>query len=215
MDSNNIVNMTQQNQQSGATPQVAPNPAVNQQVQQGQPVPQGQPVSQGQPVPTHNAPSVNVQANAPVNNMTPVEVSNLHEIRQQEGKYFIGNFGGKERYICFDLNAFAELEERFGSMEEAQNRLQSGSMKDIRLVMWLGLIWDETVADPETGEPIKYNISVFQVGSWLNTSNLNDVVTKLQAAMTGALPDDVTKKEAQEKAQEGNGPVSNQVVNPN
>lgn len=141
--------------------------------------------------------------------------SNLHEIRQREGKYFIGTYGGKDRYICFDLNAFAELEDRFGSMEEAQKRLQSGSMKDIRLVMWLGLIWDETQADPETGEPLKYNISPFQVGSWLNTSNLTDVVEKLQAAMTGALPDEATLKTMQESAQTGEGPVATQVANPN
>ncbi len=143
----------------------------------------------------------------------PQPISNLHEIRQKEGKYFIGNYGGKDRYICFDLNAFAELEERFGTMEDAQKRLQAGSMKDIRTVMWLGLIWDEVVADPETGEPLKYNLTPFQVGSWLNTSNLQDVVEKLQAAMTGALPDDKTLKTAQNV--QGEGPVTQQVSNPN
>lgn len=145
--------------------------------------------------------------------VAPKPVSNLHEIRQQEGKYFIGNYGGKDRYICFDLNAFAELEERFGSMEDAQKRLQSGSMKDIRTVMWLGLIWDEVEVDPETGEPLKYHLTPFQVGSWLNTSNLQDVVEKLQAAMTGALPDEQALQTAQN--QQGNGPVSQQVSNPN
>lgn len=204
MDSNNIVNMQQTNQQMGAPIQGAPSTAVNPNMGQGASTGQSVqqiPVSQAQPVTPAQPPKT--------------EESNLHEIRQQEGKYYIGTFDGKERYICFDLNAFAELEERFGSMQAAQDRLQSGSMKDIRLVMWLGLIWDETVADPETGEPISYNISVHQVGSWLNTSNLNNVVTKLQSAMTGALPDEATMKTAQTQAQTSAGPVSNQVGNPN
>lgn len=146
-------------------------------------------------------------------NEAPNSVSNLHEIRQKEGKYFIGEYGGKERYICFDLNAFAEIEERFGSMDKAQERLSSGSMKDIRTVMWLGLIWDEAEIDPATGEPTKYNLSEYQVGSWLNTSNLGDVVTQLQAAMSGALPDDAAIQEMQSTQVED--PVGKQLANPN
>lgn len=133
--------------------------------------------------------------NMPNNSVPAVtEKSNLDQIRTAPGSYHIGNFGGKERYIRFDLNAFAEMETKFGNMEEAQERLKGGSMKDIRTVLWLGLIWDEVVLDEVTGEPIRYTLSEYQVGSWLTTLNLEEVMAKLQDAISGSLPDNPDAK---------------------
>lgn len=126
------------------------------------------------------------------------EKSNLDQIRTAPGSYHIGNFGGKERFIRFDLNAFAEMETKFGTMEEAQERLKGGSMKDIRTVLWLGLIWDEVVLDEVTGEPIRYTLSEYQVGSWLTTLNLEEVMSKLQDAISGSLPDNPENKSSGE-----------------
>ena len=104
-----------------------------------------------------------------MDNVTPITTSenksNLDQVRVPAGAYYIGEFGGKARYIRYDLNAFAEMEEMFGSMEAAQERLQGGSMKDVRTVLWLGLIWDEVVLDEVTGDPIKYTLSQYEVGS--------------------------------------------------
>lgn len=127
-----------------------------------------------------------------MDNVTPIsteEKSNLDQVRTPAGSYYIGNFGGKDRYIRYDLNAFAEMEDMFGTMEKAQERLQSGSMKDIRTVLWLGLIWDEVELDEVTGDPIRYTLSQYQVGSWLTTMNLQEVMNKLQNAISGSLPD--------------------------
>lgn len=144
------------------------------------------------------------------------EKSNLDEIRITPGSYYIGKFGGKERYIRFDLNAFAEMETKFGNMEEAQERLKGGSMKDIRTVLWLGLIWDEVVLDEVTGEPIRYTLSEYQVGSWLTTLNLEEVMAKLQSAISGSLPDNPENKPSGEimttnvqSAQAGTGALPN------
>lgn len=137
--------------------------------------------------------------NMPNNSVQAVtEKSNLDQIRTAPGSYHIGNFGGKERYIRFDLNAFAEMETKFGNMEEAQERLKGGSMKDIRTVLWLGLIWDEVVLDDVTGEPIRYTLSEYQVGSWLTTLNLEEVMAKLQDAISGSLPDNPENKSSGE-----------------
>lgn len=133
-----------------------------------------------------NMPNTSAQAVA--------EKSNLDQIRTAPGSYFIGNFGGKDRYIRFDLNAFAEMETKFGTMEEAQERLKGGSMKDIRTVLWLGLIWNEVILDEITGEPLRYTISEYQVGSWLTTLNLEEVMSKLQDAISGSLPDNPENK---------------------
>lgn len=122
------------------------------------------------------------------------EKSNLDQIRTTPGAYCIGTFEGKERYIRFDLNAFAEMESKFGNMEEAQERLKGGSMKDIRTVLWLGLIWDEVVLDEHTGEPLRYTLSEYQVGRWLTTHNLETVMATLQDAISGSLPDNPENK---------------------
>lgn len=112
----------------------------------------------------------------------------LEEIRND--MYSIGVFEGKERFVKFDLNAFAEMEKIYGSMDAANEALSKGTMKDIRQILWLGLIHDQAVLDEVTGEPVKYNITTYQVGSWLTTSNMKTVMKKLMDAINGALPED-------------------------
>lgn len=147
-----------------------------------------------------------------MDNVTPIteseNKSNLDQVRVPAGAYYIGAFGGKDRYIRYDLNAFAEMEDLFGSMEEAQERLQGGSMKDIRTVLWLGLIWDEVVLDEVTGDPIKYTLSQYEVGSWLTTMNLQDIMDKLQSAISGSLPDNDGSKTSAETMNQAAAPVS-------
>lgn len=116
----------------------------------------------------------------------------LEELRPDAGAYLIGEFGGKKRYIKFDLNAFAEMERLYGDMDKANDALSKGSMADIRKILWLGLLWDEAVLDETTGEPIKYNITPYQVGSWLNTTNMKQVIGDLTSAINGSLPKEAT-----------------------
>lgn len=105
--------------------------------------------------------------------------------------------GGKVRTLQFDMNAYAELEERYGSIEKAMNQLQKGGMKDIRVILWVGLIHEEAVLDEETGEPIKYNITPYQVGQMIkNTHMLKLASEKLAEAMSdGMTPDDMAEAE--------------------
>jgi len=112
----------------------------------------------------------------------------LEDMRPESGAYLIGEFGGKKRYIKFDLNAFAEMERLYGDMDKANDALSKGSMADIRKILWLGLIWDEAILDEDTGEPIKYTITPYQVGGWLNTTNMKKVIGDLTAAINGSLP---------------------------
>ena len=111
----------------------------------------------------------------------------LEEIRQDS--YYIGEFDGQRRYVRFDLNAFAEMEKIYGSMDAANEALSRGTMQDIRKILWLGLIHDQAVLDEITGEPIKYNLTVYQVGKWLTPHNMKDVMKKLMSAINGAMPE--------------------------
>lgn len=106
------------------------------------------------------------------------------------GYYSIGVFDGEERFVRFDLNAFAEMERIFGSMEAANEALSKGSMRDVRTVLWLGLIHDHAILDEMTGEPIKYNITQYEIGKWLTPQNMKEVMDKLSAAIQGSVPQD-------------------------
>lgn len=127
----------------------------------------------------------------------------VEEVRNDS--YYIGTFDCQQRYVRFDLNAFAEMEKIYGSMEAANEALSRGTMQDIRKILWLGLIHDQAVLDEITGEPIKYNLTVYQVGKWLTPSNMKEVMQKLMDAINGSLPEDA----------EGKPATDNKVINMN
>ena len=110
--------------------------------------------------------------------------------------------GGKQRSIQFDLNAFAELEARYGSVNEAMNVLRAGGMKGMRTMLWAGLIHEEVNLDPVTGEPISYNITPFQVGSWIKPQMLGDLSRVLTESIGIALPDVKNSPELKEAMQQ-------------
>ena len=91
--------------------------------------------------------------------------------------------------IKFDLNAYAELEKRYGSVEEAMNTLQKGSLVGLRNILWAGLIHNEAVIDENTGEVIKYNITPYDVGSWIEPSTMREISGKLSEAIVATLPE--------------------------
>lgn len=110
--------------------------------------------------------------------------------------------GGRTRTLVFDMNAFAELETRFGTISEAMEALASGQIKNIRTVLWAALIHDEVKEfDKATGEPVEYGITPFEVGSWVTSiAQLTEVAQLLGKAIgknmpaTEDLPQDVLDK---------------------
>lgn len=101
------------------------------------------------------------------------------------------DLGGKERIIQFDMNAFALLENKFGSIQGALETFEAGRMSDIKLILWTGLVHEEVKGyDEDTGEPTGYNITPYQVGSWIkNPGMLKDVSAKLGEAMAAGMSD--------------------------
>lgn len=82
----------------------------------------------------------------------------------------------KPRVLKFDLNSFAELEERYGSVDKAMEVLQSGTIKGIRTLLWCGLIHEDE------------KLTERQVGGMIGIGDLAELSEKLTEAMTGALP---------------------------
>lgn len=82
----------------------------------------------------------------------------------------------KERHLCYDMNAFCDLEEKFGTIDQAFEALQSGQIRTIRTMLWVGLLHeDETLTER-------------QVGKWISLSNSKDLSQAMTEAMLSALP---------------------------
>jgi hypothetical protein len=126
--------------------------------------------------------------------MEEIEMSNLSSIKTVAPTV---ELGGKIRTIQFDMNAYSVLEERYGSVDAAMSQLEKGKIKDLGTMLWVGLIHEEiTSFDEDTGEPTGYNVTPFQVRSWVNTPILfEEVSKKLGQALGSGLPVESDVKE--------------------
>ena len=99
-------------------------------------------------------------------------MSNLRDIRTK----LIPIQLDKERHLKFDLNAFAELEDIYGDINNAFEAMQKGSIKAIRAMLWAGLVHEDKT------------LTIEQVGSMIDMSNINDVISAISKAISEALP---------------------------
>ena len=84
---------------------------------------------------------------------------------------------GVEREIRFTLNAMAELEDRYGSVDAAFKALDNGSIKAARCVLWAGLL--------DTDE----NLTEQQVGKLIDIDCMNRIMEELANALNDDMPD--------------------------
>lgn len=89
----------------------------------------------------------------------------------------------KERTLKFDLNAFIELETIYGSVQAVLDRMQTGSIKAVRDILWAGLIHEDESLTPKA------------VGAMIDMSNLEELTSALTRAVEGALPSSDNKTE--------------------
>ena len=83
---------------------------------------------------------------------------------------------GKERELLFTLNAMAELEDRYGSVEDAFKLLEAGSIKAIRFFLWAGLLHTEE------------GLSEMQIGSMIDIKCLEEIMTTVGDAFGNDMP---------------------------
>jgi hypothetical protein len=98
----------------------------------------------------------------------------LEDIRQNGVKL---QLGGKERTLKFDLNAFADLEEEFGDIDKAMAAMTSGSIVQIRKVLFYGLRHEDEA------------LTERQVGAMITIPQLKDMTADLLAAIGQSVPD--------------------------
>lgn len=102
-------------------------------------------------------------------------MSNLKDARPQITHITLSD--GVEREIKFTLNAMADMEERYGSVEKAFEALEANSMKAARFVLWCGLNHGENT------------LSEKQVGDLIDIRCMKDIVEKLGVAVTANMPE--------------------------
>jgi hypothetical protein len=85
--------------------------------------------------------------------------------------------GGNEYVLKFDLNAFAELEDVAGNINDVLISLETGSIKAIRALLWAGLQSNENAP------------TLKEVGSMITITDIQDLSTKLNEALGISLPE--------------------------
>lgn len=101
-------------------------------------------------------------------------MSNLNDVRGKVTTVTLKD--GVERALVYDLNAMAEMEDRYGSVDAAFEKLDQNSIKAVRFMLWAGLIH----AEPELTEK--------QVGSLIDISFLQELTNSLGEAFSNDMP---------------------------
>lgn len=97
----------------------------------------------------------------------------IHDLRARKVKI---ELQGKEYFLDFNLNAFAEIEEEYGTIDELLAKLSEGRATTLRAVLWAGLI---------SNHP---NLSIRDVGSMISFGDVAELSEKINIAIMGALP---------------------------
>lgn len=103
-------------------------------------------------------------------------MSRVNEIKPKVAKITLND--GKERTLKYTLNAMAELEERYGSVEEAFKQLDKNSIKAVRCVLWAGLIHE----DPTLTE--------LEVGNLIDMEFMAQLMETMEVALKSDMPDE-------------------------
>lgn len=100
------------------------------------------------------------------------------------------NLGGKEYLVKFGFEAFALLEEKFGTLELAMKKFEEGKMTTLCTLLWAGL--QDGLEDGEV-------LTEKQVSRMLELDSLGGVVEVLTRAINAALPEEAPKEAKNQK----------------
>jgi hypothetical protein len=110
-------------------------------------------------------------------------MSNLKDIKIVPVKIMLD----KERTLLLDLNAFAELEEVYESVDDALDGLQKGKIKAVRAILWAGLVHEDE------------ELTQKDVGKLIGFSNLQEISAKINEAFSIHMSDPEPEDESGEE----------------
>lgn len=102
-------------------------------------------------------------------------MSNLREAKPRVKTITLKD--GVEREIRFTLNAMAEMEDRYGSVDAAFAKLDEGSIKAARFILWAGFLHLEDDSLTER-----------RVGNLIDLELLNEIMESMAEAMGEDMP---------------------------
>lgn len=106
-------------------------------------------------------------------------MSNVSAVKNTKRTVDLGD--GVEREVILSLNAMADLEEKYGSIEAAFAKVQEGSVAAIRYLLWCILVpdGDEDLTEKEVGKLIRID-------------NLSEIMDNLMDVLEEQMPDGST-----------------------
>ena len=106
-------------------------------------------------------------------------MSNVSAVKNTKRTVDLGD--GVEREVILSLNAMADLEEKYGSIEAAFAKVQEGSVAAIRYLLWCIIVpdGDEDLTEKEVGKLIRID-------------NLSEIMGNLMDVLEEQMPDGST-----------------------
>ena len=101
-------------------------------------------------------------------------MANLKDVKRKVIKITLAD--GVERTLKYDLNAMAEMEDRYGTLDDAFKALDNNSIKAVRFVLWVGLVHE----DPSLTEQ--------KVGSLIDINYMQELMSSLGDALSEDMP---------------------------
>lgn len=101
-------------------------------------------------------------------------MANIKDVKAKAVKITLTD--GIERNIKFTLNALAELEDRYGSVDEAFKKLDENNIKALRCILWAGLMHEDD------------DLTEKQVGNLIDISYMQELMESLGTAFESDLP---------------------------
>ena len=102
-------------------------------------------------------------------------MANLKDVRSSSVRITLND--GVERELSFTLNAMAELEDKYGSVDAAFKAVEANSMKALRFVLWAGLSHSDE------------NLTEQQVGNLIDIQRMHEISAAMEQAFGNDMPD--------------------------
>lgn len=102
-------------------------------------------------------------------------MSNVADVKPKKRTVDLGD--GVEREVVLSLNAMAELEDKYGSIDNAFEKIKKGSIATIRFLLWCVL-----VPDGDT------DLTEREIGKLIKLDNIQEIMTSVMDALEDQMP---------------------------
>lgn len=102
-------------------------------------------------------------------------MSNVADVKPKKRTVDLGD--GVEREVVLSLNAMAELEDKYGSIDNAFEKIKKGSIATIRFLLWCVL-----VPDGDT------DLTEREIGRLIKLDNIQEIMTSVMDVLEDQMP---------------------------